>query len=57
MKAIKIGVDIFKWARIITLKIVEFILILFFTISILTLKIVLTIVNTVSNDTSGIGFN
>jgi len=37
MKAIKIGVDIFKWARIITLKIVEFILILFFTISILTL--------------------
>jgi len=57
MKAIKIGVDIFKWARIITLKIVEFILILFFTISILTLKIVLTIFNTVSNDTSGIGFN
>ena len=57
MKAIIIGVDIFKWARMITLKIVEFILILFFTISILTLKIVLTIFNTVSNDTSGIGFN
>ena len=33
MKAIIIGVDIFKWARMI-------ILILFFTISILTLKIV-----------------
>ena len=47
MKAIKttilrviIGVDIFKWARMIILTVVSSAVILFFTISILTLKIV-----------------